>query len=538
VYNIGERDIIIVKTDVEFLEHDWETWKRLEDAEKQYEILRENTQKLGRGLLETRFEEYILREAPRYLVQTEQNIKLFEERKVDIIWRKLRPADKATIITSFLEQLHVINPIAVSGSEKEYSIIFGYNNILLDFETWGKDALTLLFGRFISIATLREVERVMRAKARIISRERVNPPSMLRLKTAILDLEDLSIHRLENIDEYYFSYYMPVFTDILSLDTLKTHIDEIKNGNYDITTNKVYRLFRKRFSDEDWEYLTSALGVILSPYNAKLLVFLIGETGAGKSTFLNIITKPIRPLVANISLSNITRYTFGLEPLLGKQILVTHERGEVFLHRIDILNLVFGEQDTIEIPRKHKPHAQLKSLKLGIISMNDPPIIAEYGGETMRAFFERLSIVTMTKPEEEENIKGIANTVSPEEAFDFLLWCRIQLEKNNFQIKKMPAEKIMETFRQATNPVLKFLSEETSILEQAPDKRIKGKELYDIYVKWCTMKNITPMPINKFYMTVATQFEKYERDKTIWFRGIGKKTEENSVLREVEKYSE
>jgi len=424
---------------------------------------------------------------------------------------------------------------------REYYITFGNNNVLLSLEKWGADVLDLLFGSLVSQRMRSELLGKLRSMAQPIDWSRVDPPHAIRLRDAVLRLDDLSVVRLEDEDEHYFRYHAPVFTSrpgSLSLPRLR--IEEIKRGDYSVELNPVYRYFRSRFSDEDWNYLIDALGAILSPHRFKLIVFLIGGTNVGKSTLLRALMRPIEPLVAWVQLSTLLNYTFGLESLVGKQVLVSTERGDAVLvkWKVDLLNRLFGENDRFEVPRKFKPPVPIESLKVGIIAMNDPPIINEYGGETMMAFAERLSIVRMHKPEgeaedseghenAEEGVKGrvdILERIPPEEAFNFLLWCRWQLEQRGWKVRKMGAVAVLDFIRMQTNPVLRFLSDEMNdSIEEHPDGRIQGDELYAVFVRYCQEKGITPVSKNDFYTIIAARYQKFYKDGRVWFKGVRRK---------------
>jgi len=504
-----------------FTDEDWRLWRTLYDFEQQYEILRVQKGKLGRGLLEDAVE--------RELARLDDG---GDARKA---WKRLSAGERAELLLRILQERGVVGVFALGNPrDREYYITFGSNNILLSLEKWGADVLDLLFGSLVSQRMRSELLGKLRGMAQPIDWSRVDPPHAIRLRDAVLRLDDLSVVRLEDGDEHYFRYYAPVFTSRPgSLSLTRLRIEEIKRGDYSVELNPVYRYFRARFSDEDWNYLIDALGTILSPYRFKLIVFLIGGTNVGKSTLLRALMRPIEPLVAWVQLGTLLNYTFGLESLVGKQVLVSTERGDAVLVRwkVDLLNRLFGESDVFEVPRKFKPPALVASLKVGIIAMNDPPIINEYGGETMMAFAERLSIIRMHKPEEhggaEEGAKGrvdILEKIPPEEAFNFLLWCRWQLEQRGWEVRKMDAVAVLDFLRMQTNPVLRFLSDEMNdSIEEHPDGRIQGDELYAIFVRYCQEKGVTPVSKNDFYTVIAARYQKFYREGRVWFKGIRKK---------------
>jgi phage/plasmid-associated DNA primase len=332
----------------------------------------------------------------------------------------------------------------------------------------------------------------------------------VRLANAVLDLREL---KLLDKSGYYFTYKLNIS---ISAEELKA----IKEGSYDVRDNAVYRSWRAHFEDDDWEYLVDSLGAWLAPHRSKLVTFIVGPTNSGKSTLLFNLVKPVEPLVATVSLRSITGYQFGLQALVGKHILAYSERGDVVLKNLDIINNIVGESDFIHVERKHKPAVKIRSLKATLFTMNDPPMLHEQGGETLAAFIERLSLVFMRAPEDFKPVKEYR--VPPEEAFKFLLWCRVKLEERGWGIRKRGYEEKLDYLVKMANTALRFLESEYVIPDQ--NGRVKGTELYDAYVSWCKENGLTPMGRDSFYTAVATKFTKIPPDKTpdktTWFKGI------------------
>jgi hypothetical protein len=382
------------------------------------------------------------------------------------------------------------------------------NNILYDIEEIVKPIVGALIAREGARKTLvGEVVTAAYSTGNIVPWYKINPWEYLRLASGVLDLEALRV--VDSVD-YYFTYKLPV-------KIRQEEIDIILADRYNIEENSIYKYWRNRFDDQNWEYLVSSIGTWLSPFRHRHIAFLIGPPKSGKSTLVSNLSRPVHQIVGFVSLRQLTSYTFGLEPLIGKQILAYSERGETILKNLDIINNLFGEQDYIVVYRKHKPPITIRSLKTGFFSMNDPPMIVEYGGSTMAAFLDRLSIIQMSLPESYEVIPNL--TVPMRETFKFLLWCRVQLERNNWKIKKMGEEELLDYLMKSTNSALQFLND-TSVVEPDPNGRVKGTELYDAYVKWCNAKGIRPMGRQRFYSIVATKYHSYPREGSTWFRGL------------------
>lgn len=408
------------------------------------------------------------------------------------------------IITNQFEIVKV-PPKDANGESVLYAAV---DNVLYDIEEVVRPVVGALIAREGARRTLvGEVITAAYSTPNIVPWFKINPWEYLRLANGVLDLMNLRI--LDSVD-YYFTYR-------LGVKIRQEEIDLIMTDRYNIEENMIYRHWRNRFDDQNWEYLVSSLGTWLSPYRHRHIAFLIGPPGTGKSTLLNNLTRPISKIVAYASLRSITEYVFGLETLIGKQIVVYSERGETVLRNLDTINNLLGESDHIVVHRKHKPAITIRSLKTAFFAMNDPPLVYEYGGQTMAAFLDRLSIIQINLPESYDVIPNL--TIPAKEAFKFLIWCRVQLERNGWKIKKMEAEALLDYLMRSTNSALQFLSD-SSVVEPDPAARVKGTELYEAYVRWCSEKGIRPMSRNNFYSIVATKYHEFTREGARWFRGL------------------
>jgi hypothetical protein len=425
-------------------------------------------------------------------------------------FRRLKLEERAEVFTKVLRRVFrfVRVPPAEFGEEWEVYVVSD-GNVLHELDAVLKPAVGFLVSRGWARSSLkRELEYSVYDIAEPIEYRQIDPWGYLRLRRGVLDLRELKL--LDHVPYYFRSR--------LNVEISEEELREIREGGYRVEGNEVYRLWRNHFEDEDWEYLVHSLGTWLAPYRFRHIAFLIGPTGIGKSTLVWNLTRPISSIVAWVSLRSLTNYTFGREALIGRQLVIHAERGEVILKNLDVINNIFGESDYIEVHRKHKPTIWIPCPKTGFFVMNDPPVLYEYGGETLRGFLDRLSIV-FTRQEVPGFTPRKDVRVDPAEAFKFLIWCRVKLGESNWEIKRRSPDEMLEYLTQSTNTVLRFLEDPDCVVKD-PNGRVKGVELYEAYLRWCMEKGVRAFDRNTFYSFVASKYAKYERDKTVWFKGL------------------
>jgi phage/plasmid-associated DNA primase len=512
---LKEVQLIEVKT----LEIDWGLFRRTLDAAAQYEVLRNIYVNMRRGGFE---DEFLL------WFGSQVGAKDAEEREK--AWRKLRSNEKAHwILVHFLDK-DIAHVFFIYDTEiEDFFVQFGYNPKLLDLKSWMDNVAETLYGRVMSEGVKRELLRKLKAIAKPVKRERINPETTLLTSAGIFDMETRRLTDLEDVGEPWFTEYSPLYTyEPVQLDISQREIDDIVGGSYDIESNLVYRLYAPRLPGENLYYVMDALGAILAPIKLKIVLLLLGGTDAGKSAFASVISKPIYPIVSFSRLEDILEYRFGPAELIGKQVLINQEESQTVLRKLRMFNTLFGAYDQQEVPQKFKRAAKLMSLKLGIIIANDPPMIKEYQGETLMAALNRLTIAWMVKGENVENTPFLLRQVNEREltreVFKLLLYCTVQLEKRNWQPRKMDMEKMLDLLKEASNPVYRFLEECPEIVED-PNGRIRFRELYDIYLKWCDKKGLTHLDKDTFESYVARKYEVYYPHNVKTVKGLRKAEE-------------
>jgi hypothetical protein len=436
------------------------------------------------------------------------------EHEEDADFKGLKTADKAKVVCEVLEWAFKFVRVEPHEPAKrtDYYVLDDTTRTLYLMENVVELVYGSLAKKGLTTRGLKgEIEDACKATKNVITWDQVDPWDKLNLHYGVLDLKVL---RLTECQGYCFRYRP------LRVSITQEEIDEIKKGRYDVKENEFYKTFRPHFDDENWGYLEDAVGCILAPFSLRHLTIIKGETGVGKSTLLDNLTRPISPIVGRVSLRAITgfggKYPFGLEGLIGKQLNVYMEKGARVLRNVDIINNLVGGKDYIEVHRKGLPPTVIRSLKTMIFAMNDLPVVQEYGGGDMEAFLNRLSIVTMRRPENFDPRPEV--NIDQNETFKFMLWCRCRLEERSWAVRKMDEEKMLELFMKASNPVLQFLESDWVIVDASA--KVEGTKLYEAYIAWAREQGTKPIGRDDFYSIVASKFYKRREGGRVWFRGV------------------
>ncbi len=454
------------------------------------------------------YEEIDLEKAKRELLSLDLNAKLdYLTQRPKILETLMDPKKwkvRVEDLLRFLEEIFDFVRVMPENPSEEATVLVRDGNTVYDVDIVIDPVVGILIKQGLASKRIKdELRQAIYSATYSVTWRDIDPVGYLNLRSGVLDLKTLKL-----LDD---SPYL--FRHRLKIDITQEELDEIRNEHYDIKENAIYRLWRSHFEDEDWDFFIDAIGTWLAPHRFRLIAFLIGPPGSGKSTLLAVLTRPIESIVARASLSNLD-YTFALEGLIGKQINVYSEKLAPAIKTINVLNILVGENDLIEVFRKGKPPVYITSLKSMIFSMNDPPIVYEYGGETFAAFLDRLSIINMRPPEGFKPQKDLADKIDPKEAFKFLLWCRVQLENHGWEVRRRGKEELLEYLAMSSNTALQFSNECVEPVDYGYEL---GKRLYEAYVKWCLRKGITPMKITAFYTALATKYMKASREKQVSF---------------------
>jgi hypothetical protein len=443
--------------------------------------------------------------------------------------RKIPAHMRASYAAKLLEEWGLLKLVllkAGEGGAEGYCAVPG-ERTLLELSEWEGVA-----SKFFLSALSKEVVSYVRNCPAVLATEEVreedlNPWHLLNLGGWALDLRDLSLVP-SSLCGYWFTYRLDLG---LSEAELKALVESVKRGEYNIESNRVYALWRKHFSEEDWGRVCDALGTLLSPHRFRLILVIVGPKGAGKSSFLLAATKGVEELVARVPLSSLAEGGFSLQPLLGKWANAYSENVSPILRNPSIINNLVGESDWVHVKRKYKVAVWARSLKCMVFACNALPAVKTWSGGDLEALADRLSPVFMEPPEGFVPVRGIAESVSKAESFAFLLWCRKQLEERGWEVRKASSEEVRRLLVESENPVYRFIAE---CCVKRGGVRVERKKLYEAYKRWCAEQGVTAKlgPANFYSELRSMGFEDREVRGTWYFYGLNLIEEEAERERE------
>jgi P4 family phage/plasmid primase-like protien len=237
-----------------------------------------------------------------------------------------------------------------------------------------------------------------------------------------------------------------------------------------------------RLQPGEWEFLQEFVGYSLTTdCSHELAVWLVGEGGTGKSTFVEGVQAIAGNRAAGLSLTDLERSPFALENFVGKTLLTATEQPGTFIRYVDLLNKIISGEE-IQINRKNKPILDVRSTAKILWAMNRTPQIREEGS----GFFRRIHPITFHPFEGKKN-PGIKERIVRLEGPGILAWAVEGLkrlrERDAFEVPDTVKD-AMEGFELNNDPAAQFLNE---LCEKGEDYSTSFPELHEVYTAWCKL---------------------------------------------------
>jgi len=209
-------------------------------------------------------------------------------------------------------------------------------------------------------------------------------------------------------------------------------------------------------------------------------LFMVGDGGNGKSTFIDTISMVIGPdATSHIDLESLYS-TFGMHGLIGKRLNIIEEVSGNYYQSNKLKKLISGEPVTIDI--KYKPQFTFRPQAKFVFSVNLLPRVDDVSTATERRI---CAVQFLNNYRKNPNMKlrssvgllageisGILNWML--DGFDDLA------QNENFIVTKEQT-KMLDDYRAENSSVEGFLSE-CIVLEEG--EKIEAPELYSEYKKW------------------------------------------------------
>ena len=238
---------------------------------------------------------------------------------------------------------------------------------------------------------------------------------------------------------------------------------------------------------EAWSFLQEFAGYALTTDTShEMALWLLGEGGTGKSTFVEGLVGISGNRAGKLGLADLERSSFALENIVGKTLLTATEQPATFVKQIDVINtLVSGE--LISINRKNKPIMDVRSTAKLLWAMNEAPKIREHGS----GIFRRIQIVKFPPLGGRKN-PAVKERIMTLELPGILNWAIEGLkrlrERDRFDVPQS-VRVAVEEFAYSNDPVAQFLDD---MCERSHEYREGKQRLYDTYSKWCSKTGHKP----------------------------------------------
>jgi P4 family phage/plasmid primase-like protien len=238
----------------------------------------------------------------------------------------------------------------------------------------------------------------------------------------------------------------------------------------------------KRLPAEEWEFLQEFVGYSLTTdCSYEIAIWLVGEGGTGKSTFVEGVQGIAGNRAAGLSLTDIERSPFALEGLVGKTLLTATEQPATFIKYVDLLNKIISGE-VVQVNRKNKPILDVRSTAKILWAMNRTPQVREEGS----GFFRRIHPITFP-PLDGPKVPAIKERIMTLEGPGILAWAVEGLkrlrERDGFDVSESVRE-AMAGYELGNDPPAQFLAE---LCELGETYETTAPELHETYTAWCKL---------------------------------------------------
>ena len=246
-------------------------------------------------------------------------------------------------------------------------------------------------------------------------------------------------------------------------------------------------------------------------------LFMVGDGGNGKSTFIDTIAMVIGPeSTSHIDLEGLYG-TFGMHGLIGKRLNIIEEVAGNYYQSNKLKKLISGEKVTIDI--KYKAQFTFRPQAKFVFSVNTFPRVDDTSTATERRICA-VQFLNNYRDNPNYNLRSSIGLLAKElpGIFNWMIEGAKDLAENDEFIVTNEQIKMLDEYREENSSVEGFLSQ-CIILD--PGSEIEATDLYSDYKKWSstdggrkTKANITFTKEVKAYGAKDNRFTYIPRDSS------------------------
>jgi P4 family phage/plasmid primase-like protien len=427
-----------------------------------------------------------------------------ERRRLLRMLRRGRTATAALIMTRVVKRRfrYIINPQAPEGADLGLHCWDGrrYRGCEKDIESFiARVYKAVVGGKTVRSSYTRLKEEVLELLKDGARKVMPSERALIAFENCVFDWEELQC--VPHDPRHFVLHYIP---HPLDQSALREALD--KGLTLEVAqkyTPKILKATMEWVGDK-WPVLYEVLGMILYPKPVKKAVLFIGPTDSGKSTCINLYKEVIgkenysaAPLQSLTSLDG----RFIASMIYGKLANFWADLPRKVVEDTGMFKVLTGG-DSIFIDKKHKEPFTWTPYTKFIFSANEPPPVRDAD----EAFWNRWLVVDFT-PSFTSKIRNFERTLL-NEAPQFLalgITAFVKaLERGSFSFENT-AEDARIKWMVNVNTVFGFIEWLKGLNALVKDNtgRVRVKELYAYYTKWCERNGRAPVAPNIFTMELA-----------------------------------
>jgi P4 family phage/plasmid primase-like protien len=244
-------------------------------------------------------------------------------------------------------------------------------------------------------------------------------------------------------------------------------------------------------------------------------VWLVGQPGGGKSTFLEGLTATLGVRAGVLGLAELERSRFSLAKLEGKTLVTATEQPGGYLSSHHILNAIISGEP-VQVEQKYRNPYDLTPRAKIAWALNELPRIPA-GAEGL---FRRVEVIRFPEIAEKDRDPTLKEDIKGEGAgiLNWALEGLIRLRKRGRFEVPPTVEDATDQFRES-NDIPKMFVEDRCIEDK--DREIRSSELYGAYKDWCDRTGHSPKAESRIAEDWRRLGFEYKKKKTGRFwRGV------------------